>query len=110
MLPLRLQPQGEQPFAALVEQSRGMLLDAYDHQRITFGRLLRALPIARDRSRLPLMSVIFNIDQALTGEHDAMPGLQLDLDSNARRFETFELFVNAVDLGAAGMRVESEFQ
>lgn len=109
MLPLRLQPHGEQPFASLVEQSRGMLLDAYDHQRITFGRLLRALPIARDRSRLPLMSVIFNIDQALTGEHDAMPGLQLDLDSNARRFETFELFVNAVDLGAAGMRLECQY-
>ncbi|MFZ2754996.1 MAG: amino acid adenylation domain-containing protein [Lysobacteraceae bacterium] len=109
MLPLRIQPHGELPFERLIDQSRGMLLDAYDHQRITFGRLLRALPIPRERSRLPLMSVIFNIDQALTGEHDAMPGLQLDLDSNARRFETFELFVNAVDLGAAGMRLECQY-
>jgi amino acid adenylation domain-containing protein len=109
MLPLRLMPQPDMPFDALIEQSRGMLLDAYEHQSITFGRLLRALPIARERSRLPLMSVIFNIDQALTGEHDAMPGLQLDLDSNARRFETFELFVNAVDLGASGMRLECQY-
>ncbi len=109
MLPLRIQPHGELPFERLIDQSRSMLLDAYDHQRITFGRLLRALPIPRERSRLPLMSVIFNIDQALTGEHDAMPGLQLDLDSNARRFETFELFVNAVDLGAAGMRLECQY-
>lgn len=109
MLPLRIQPHGEMPFERLIDQSRGVLLDAYDHQRITFGRLLRALPIPRERSRLPLMSVIFNIDQALTGEHDAMPGLQLDLDSNARRFETFELFVNAVDLGAAGMRLECQY-
>ncbi len=109
MLPLRLQPQPEMPFGVLIDESRSMLLDAYDHQRITFGRLLRALPIARDRSRLPLMSVIFNIDQALTGEHDAMPGLQLDLDSNARRYETFELFVNAVDLGAVGMRLECQY-
>jgi amino acid adenylation domain-containing protein len=109
MLPLRLMPQPDMPFAALIEQSRSMLLDAYEHQSITFGRLLRALPIARDRSRLPLMSVIFNIDQALAGEHDTIPGLQLDLDSNARRFETFELFVNAVDLGAAGMRLECQY-
>ena len=109
MLPLRIQPHGALPFERLIDQSRGILLDAYDHQRITFGRLLRALPIPRERSRLPLMSVIFNIDQALTGEHDAMPGLQLDLDSNARRFETFELFVNAVDLGAAGMRLECQY-
>ena len=109
MLPLRLSPQSDMPFDALIEQSRSMLLDAYDHQSITFGRLLRALPISRDRSRLPLMNVMFNIDQALTGEHDTIPGLQLDLDSNARRFETFELFVNAVDLGAAGMRLECQY-
>ena len=44
------------------------MLDAYDHQDVTFGRVLQVLPIARDPSRLPLISVIFNIDQALTGE------------------------------------------
>ena len=51
--------------APLVDASRSMLMDAYDHQAITFGELLRALPLPRDRSRLPLMSVMFNIDQAL---------------------------------------------
>ena len=51
----------------------------------------------------------FNIDQALSGEHHAIPGIDLDLQSNARAFETFELFVNAVDLGADGLRLECQY-
>ncbi|MGN6153292.1 MAG: amino acid adenylation domain-containing protein [Lysobacteraceae bacterium] len=109
MLPLRLSPQADQPFGALVDACRATVLDAYDHQSVTFGRLLQALPMQRDRSRLPLMPVVFNIDQALGGEHHAIPGVALDLQSNARVFETFELFVNAVDLGADGLRVECQY-
>ena len=109
MLPLRLFPQAEQSFATLVDACRATVLDAYDHQSVTFGRLLQALPMSRDRSRLPLMPVVFNIDQALSGEHHAIPGIDLDLQSNARMFETFELFVNAVDLGADGLRLECQY-
>lgn len=109
MLPLRLRPSGALAFDTLVDASRGMLMDAYEHQAITFGELLRALPLPRDRSRLPLMSVMFNIDQALSGEHAAMQGVELELASNPRTFETFELFVNAVDLGAGGMRLECQY-
>ncbi len=96
-------------FDTLVDASRSMLMDAYDHQAITFGELLRALPLPRDRSRLPLMSVMFNIDQALSGEHAATPGVELELASNPRTFETFEVFVNAVDLGVGGMRLECQY-
>jgi non-ribosomal peptide synthetase component F len=66
------------------------------------------LPIARDPSRLPLISVMFNIDQALTGEGHSLPGVALELASNPRIHETFELFVNAVDTGA-GMRLECQY-
>lgn len=109
MLPLRLRMQRAIPFAQLLESSRAAMLDAYDHQRVTFGRLLQALPLARDTARLPLISVMFNIDQAMTLERDAVPGLQFEVAGNARRFETFELFVNAVDLGADGMRLECQY-
>ena len=50
------------------------MLDAYDHQDVTFGRVLQVLPIARDPVALPLISVIFNIDQALTGESHSAAG------------------------------------
>ena len=109
LLPLRLQPRAGQAFGALVDAARGELLDAYDHQQVTFGQLLRALPMARDPARLPLVSVVFNIDQALAAERDAMPGLALELATNARVAETFELFVNAADLGAGGMRLETQY-
>jgi len=109
MLPLRARPARGQSFADQVKATRGVMLDAYDHQDVTFGRVLQMLPLGRDPSRLPLISVIFNIDQALTGEGHALPGLALELASNPRRFETFELFVNAVDGGGAGMRLECQY-
>ena len=34
------------------------LLDAFEHQRFTFGTLLRHLALKRDPSRLPLVSVM----------------------------------------------------
>jgi len=109
MLPLRLRVERGMPFSDLVRASRGVMLDAYEHPEVTFGRVLQALPLARDPARLPLISVVFNIDQALSGESSAIPGLKLELATNARRFETFELFVNAADCGGAGMRLECQY-
>ncbi|HEY0481661.1 MAG TPA: amino acid adenylation domain-containing protein [Kofleriaceae bacterium] len=109
MLPLRSRLARDQRFADHVAAARGAMLDAYDHQDVTFGRVLQVLPIARDPSRLPLISVIFNIDQALSGEGHSLPGVALELASNARQHETFELFINAADGGPAGMRLECQY-
>jgi amino acid adenylation domain-containing protein len=108
MLPLRNRIARTDRFSEHVTAARRTMLDAYDHQDVTFGRVLQVLPIARDPARLPLISVVFNIDQALTGEGHALPGLSLELVSNARVHETFELFVNAVDTGA-GLRLECQY-
>jgi amino acid adenylation domain-containing protein len=108
MLPLRAEVSRADRFADLVRATRRVMLDAFDHQDVTFGRVLQGLPIARDPSRLPLIPVMFNIDQALGGEAYALPGLALELTANARRHETFELFINAVDTGA-GMRLECQY-
>ena len=40
LLPLRLKPEADQSFADYLKHTRGVLLDAYDHQRFTFGSLL----------------------------------------------------------------------
>ena len=109
MLPLRARLERGQPFAGLVKETQGVMLDAYHHQDVTFGRVLQVLPGVRDPGRLPLISVIFNIDEALVGESHAPPGLGLELTTNPRHFETFELFINAVDAGAAGMRLECQY-
>ena len=109
MLPLRVKLARADRFADCVAAARRAMLDAYDHQDVTFGRVLQMLPLARDPSRLPLVSVMFNIDQALTGEGHSLPGIALELASNPRHHETFELFINAVDGGAAGMRLECQY-
>ncbi|HEY1811411.1 MAG TPA: amino acid adenylation domain-containing protein [Kofleriaceae bacterium] len=108
MLPLRNQIARTDTFRAHVETSRSTMLDAYDHEDVTFGRVLQMLPLARDPSRLPMINVVFNIDQALSNEGSSMPGVVLDFTSNPRTHETFELFVNAVDT-PHGMRVECQY-
>ena len=107
-LPLRFDLDLAQPAAKAIGDAQATLLDALDHQRHTFGTLLKKLKVARDPSRLPLISVMFNIDQALDHEHAAFPGIDMEFASNARAFENFELFVNAVQ-EQGGLRLECQY-
>jgi len=45
----------------------------------------------------------------LFGESHSLPGVALELLSNPRVHETFELFINAVDVGPSGMRLECQY-
>jgi amino acid adenylation domain-containing protein len=108
LLPLRCSADPALPFAQVLAAASNELLDALEHQRCTFGRLLQQLDIARDPARLPLVSVLFNIDQALEQEGAAFPGLRLDFASVPRRCENFELFVNAVQEHGS-LRLECQY-
>jgi amino acid adenylation domain-containing protein len=108
LLPLRFDVDPAQPFATLIDTSQETLLDAIDHQRYTFGTLLKKLRVDRDPSRLPLVSVMFTIDQAIDGDSHGFPGLATDFATNARTFENFELFVNAVQL-EGGLQLECQY-
>ncbi|MBC8153607.1 MAG: amino acid adenylation domain-containing protein, partial [Bacteroidetes bacterium] len=94
LLPLRSHPTGDLSFAAYLKQRKGELFDAYEHQRLTFGSLLRKLNVARDASRVPLVPVVFNID---TGMDDGVEfhGLHHQLIGNPKAYDNFELFLNA---------------
>src|SRR5690606_1518236 len=76
--------------------------------RYTFGTLLKKLGIARDPSRLPLVSVMFNIDQALDQVRDAFPELEAGFTTNPRSYENFELSINAVQ-DAGTLRLECQY-
>lgn len=112
-LPLLFDLDLEQGAGKAIDDAQATLLDAIEHQRTTFGAMLRRLRVQRDPSRLPLISAMFNIDQAMDHEQAAFPGLSLEFSSNPRAFENFELFVNAVQLapgeGGAGLRLECQF-
>jgi amino acid adenylation domain-containing protein len=108
-LPLRLRVDPAEPFRALVKRARGQVLDAFEHQDLTFGALLQKLPLARDPSRPALVSVVLNVDQALPAEALAFAGLQVEFHSNPRHFETFDLFVNALDGGDGRCTLECQY-
>lgn len=106
MLPIRSSVLRTEPFSELLGRVRAGLLDAQEHQSFTFGKLLTKLPLPRDPSRLPLVSVIFNVDRA-SNDSARFPEVSLHVASNPRAFENFDLFVNAVE---ADGRVELECQ
>lgn len=108
LLPLRFDVDSAQPFARAIDTAQGTLLDALEHQRCTFGTWLKKLRVRRDPARMPLVSVLFNIDQALDQQSTAFHGLTMEFDSNPRSFETFELFINAVQVGGE-LRLECQY-
>jgi amino acid adenylation domain-containing protein len=95
LLPIRVGVDLEQPVETLLAQARSRVLDAYEHQGATFGTVLGKLQLERDPSRLPLVSVQFNLDAAVRSQDISPDGLEVALRSNPRHFENFELFVNA---------------
>ncbi|MBP3985877.1 amino acid adenylation domain-containing protein [Pseudoxanthomonas helianthi] len=108
LLPLRCDAAPDKPFAALLQETQAGLFDALEHQRYTFGTLLKKLRVERDPSRLPLVGVMFNIDQALDQQAGAFPGLLMEFESNPRSHENFELSVNAVQT-RDGLRLECQY-
>ena len=108
LLPLRFDLQAGDSFNTVLDGAQDVLLDAIEHQRYTFGTLLKKLRIARDPARLPLVSVMFNIDQALDQEKSGFPGLSLDFTTNPRHYENFELSINAVQVDGR-LRLETQY-
>ncbi|OLP20470.1 non-ribosomal peptide synthetase [Leptolyngbya sp. 'hensonii'] len=97
LLPIRSQIDGHQSFSDYLKRRKPDILDAYDNQQFTFGSLLQKLTLPRDPSRIPLVSVIFNLDQGLEGDRLPFAGLQAEVFSNPRAYENFELYVNVTE-------------
>lgn len=94
LLPVRTRIDAAGRVIDLLRSTQASLLDAFDHQQYTFGSLLKKLRFERDTSRLPLVSVMFNVDQSVDDESLDFGGLRVRTTTNPRHFENFELFVN----------------
>lgn len=94
LLPLRSHIEPQETFGEFLGRRKQECLDAFDHQRLTFGSLLKKLALARDMSRVPLVPVVLNMDMGLADGVDFY-GLTYELVSNPREYENFDLFVNA---------------
>ncbi|MBB6498128.1 non-ribosomal peptide synthetase [Pedobacter cryoconitis] len=94
LLPLRSYPNKNFGFKEYLSQRKPAILDAFDHQQMTWGNLLRNLKISRDPSRIPLVPVVFNVDMGMD-DGVSFENLDYQLLNNPRAFESFELFINA---------------
>ena len=93
LLALHSRIDEERPFLEHLKKRRGAVLDAHDHQRYTFGTLVRKLNVPREPGRIPLCPVVFNIDMNMDdGVH--FEALRHKFISNPRSYENFELFLN----------------
>jgi len=92
LLPLRSKITSDISFLDYLKQRNTQLFDAYEHQQVTFGHLIKSFPIARDPSRIPLVPVILTVDLSRTIEDDfSFSGLTHSLKPNPREFGTFEI-------------------
>ncbi len=105
-LPLRLTLDRAASFGDHVKKVRGKVFDAFEHKNFTFGTLIKRLNVPRDPSRVPLMSVAFNLDPNSLGIqfHD----LKCTAGSVPRRFENFDMFFNLVESNV-GLEVQCTF-
>jgi|GEM_PF-273313 len=94
LLPLRSIIHPDVPFNSYLKNRKSAFFDAYDNQQFTYGQLIKSLNIARDPSRIPLVPVVFNIDMGMDNSV-VFENLTYKLISNPRKYETFEIFLNA---------------
>ena len=104
LLPIRLRFSGETSFAQLVGLVKEEVLTAREHANFTFGRLIEKTPV--DRSRVPLINTIFNIDQPMP-EMD-FGTATATVRSIPRAAESFEMFLNIVPSGS-GFLIETTY-
>ncbi len=93
-LPLRIEIDGKQSFSEMLTATQSTVLESFEHQLCTYGTVVGDLEFPHDPARLPLISVVFNIDQLASGIH--FENLDITQGSNPRHFETFELFFNVL--------------
>lgn len=92
LLPLRSKITSDISFLDYLKQRNTQLFDAYEHQQVTFGHLIKSFPIARDPSRIPLVPVILTVDLSRTIEDDfSFSGLTHSFKPNPREYGTFEI-------------------
>lgn len=86
---MRADVSGNPSFKTLLQQVRTSMLEGFDHQDMPFELLVRDQQLARDASRTPLFSVLFNmIDTPHFPAHfPELSWSRLDFDRKASQFD-----------------------
>ena len=106
LLPVRCHCPGDQSFRTYLSSLKSEILDAYDHQSLTFSRLLELIKVPRELNRVPLVPVMFNVDRTVSGFE--LEGLDTTVEELGRSSIVFDIFCNIVD-DDKELRVDCEF-
>ena len=82
------------------------MLDAYEHQSYTLGTLVRKLELVRERNRVPLAEIQFNLERL--PDTIKLPGLTIDVTPNSKAAVNFDLFLNVIE-SEAGLRLDCDY-
>jgi amino acid adenylation domain-containing protein len=82
------------------------VMDAYEHQSYTLGTLVRKLALQRNRSRVPLAEIQFNLERL--ADRLQLPNLNVDVAPNAKAFVNFDLFLNIIE-SPDGLRIDCDY-
>lgn len=96
-LPIRVRLDPAESFREAVARTRDLILDAQDHWNSDLGEIVRKTQLPCDPSRLPLTSIVFNMDPAMTDVDFA--GCRSRVTSGPRLFFTYDIGFNIVDEG-----------
>ncbi|HEX7031237.1 MAG TPA: condensation domain-containing protein, partial [Gammaproteobacteria bacterium] len=106
LLPVRSRLDANDHYERYLERFSDTLSDAWEHRDCSMGRILPRLGLHRDVANVPLVQVILNVDRRI-GEL-AFDGLDANVEGVPRRFENFEMFVNAVET-PGGLRLDCTY-
>lgn len=108
-LPLRIRIDREGTFKEHLKRSRSALLSGLEHQRFSFGTLLKHLKSERDPSRPPLCAISFNLDPIVDMTAIGFIGLDVSLQIEPRAYENFEWFVNGIIHADQSIELQVQF-
>ncbi len=93
-------------FEAILEGTKKDLLDAYDHQKVTFGTLLKSTPALRERLATALVPIVFNVESS---EFELSFGeVKPAISFLPRQFDNFDAMFNCAVHGD-GLTIEVHY-
>ncbi|MEU6113069.1 amino acid adenylation domain-containing protein [Streptomyces sp. NPDC047117] len=106
VLPVRGHIDESESFARLVGRTRDTVLDAYDHQGVSFDRIVEAVAPARQTGHSPLVQTVFTLAEAVPGAASEW-GERVEFRDTTRT--QFDLSFAAGPDGSGGLLVDAHF-
>ncbi|SEC43852.1 hybrid non-ribosomal peptide synthetase/type I polyketide synthase [Terriglobus roseus] len=106
LLPIITRTSSEEKLSSYMVGTKRQILNAYDHQEVTYGTMVHELGIPRQAGRLPISELQFNLEKM--GSLSSFKTLQASARANAKAFVNFDLFLNIVE-APEGLRLECDY-